>query len=122
MKYSELPGIKKELSAIYLGTGDYGSGISPCESFKILDRFVALGGTFIDTAHVYGAWATSGYNGGYGNSEKVIGEWLDKTGMRQSIAVGTKGAHPDLGTGVSRMNPEDIDVHITESLQRLRAD
>ena len=70
MKYTELPGIKKELSAIYLGTGNYGSDISPSESFKLLDRFAELGGTFIDTAHVYGAWDTSGYNGGYGNSEK----------------------------------------------------
>ena len=69
MKYTELPGIKKELSAIYLGTGNYGSDISPSESFKLLDRFAELGGTFIDTAHVYGAWDTSGYNGGYGNSD-----------------------------------------------------
>ena len=122
MKYTELPGIKKQLSAIYLGTGNYGSDISPSESFKLLDRFAELGGTFIDTAHVYGAWDTSGYNGGYGNSEKVIGEWLDKTGMRQRIAVGTKGAHPDLDTGISRMNPKDIDTHIAESLQRLKTD
>ena len=122
MKYTKLPGIKKELSAISLGTVSFGSGISPSESFKLLDRFAELGGTFIDTAHVYGAWDTSGYNGGYGNSEKVIGEWLDKTGMRQSIAVGTKGAHPDLDTGISRMNPEDIGVQIAESLQRLKTD
>jgi aryl-alcohol dehydrogenase-like predicted oxidoreductase len=122
VKYAELPNIEKQLSAIYLGTGGYGSEISPSDSFRLLDRFAELGGTFIDTAHVYGAWNTSGYNGGYGNSEKVIGEWLEKTGMQQKIAVGTKGAHPDLDTGVSRMNSEDINVHISESLQRLKID
>ena len=120
MKYAELPGIEKELSAIYLGTGNYGSAISLSDSFRLLDRFAELGGTFIDTAHVYGAWDTSGYNGGYGNSEKVIGEWLKKTGMHEKVAVGTKGAHPDLDTGVCRMNPEDINAHISASLQRLK--
>ena len=79
MKYAELPNIDKALRVIYLGAGNYGSGITPADSFKLLDRFAELGGTFIDTAHVYGAWDTSGYNGGYGNSEKVIGEWLQKT-------------------------------------------
>lgn len=122
VKYAELPNIEKQLSAIYLGTGSYGSEISPSDSFRLLDRFVELGGTFIDTAHVYGAWDTAGYNGGYGNSEKVIGEWLEKTGMRQAIAVGTKGAHPDLDTGVCRMNAEDINAHISESLERLKSD
>lgn len=122
MKYAELPGIEKELSAIYLGTGSYGSAISPSDSFRLLDRFAELGGTFLDTAHVYGAWDASGYNGGYGNSEKVLGEWLQKTGMQHKIAVGTKGAHPDLDTGVCRMNRKDISVHISESLQRLQTD
>ena len=92
MKYTELPGIKKELSAIYLGTGNYGSDISPSESFKLLDRFAELGGTFIDTAHVYGAWDTSGYNGGYGNSEKVIGEWLDKPSREEPRPCGHRDA------------------------------
>ncbi|NKB71209.1 MAG: hypothetical protein GKR89_29405 [Candidatus Latescibacteria bacterium] len=122
MKYAELPGIEKELSTIYLGTGGYGSQISPADSFRLLDRFAELGGTFLDTAHVYGAWDTTGYNGGYGNSEKVLGEWLKKTGMQNKIAVGTKGAHPDLDTGVCRMNAKDISVHISESLQRLQTD
>jgi aryl-alcohol dehydrogenase-like predicted oxidoreductase len=122
VKYSVLPNVEKELSVICLGTGNYGSGISPSDSFRLLDRFAELGGTFIDTAHVYGAWDPSGYNGGYGNSEKVIGEWLAKTGMHKNIAVGTKGAHPDLETGTSRMNPEDINAHLSESLERLKID
>ena len=122
MKYAEFPNIDKELSVICLGTANYGSGISLSDSFRLLDRFVQLRGTFIDTAHVYGAWDTSGYNGGYGNSEKVIGEWLEKTGMQKQIAVGTKGAHPDLDTGVSRMNPRDIHAHVSESLERLKTD
>ncbi|MAE61591.1 MAG: hypothetical protein CMJ49_09570 [Planctomycetaceae bacterium] len=122
MKYAQLPDIEKQLSVICLGTGGYGSEISPSDSFKLLDRFVELGGTFMDTAHVYGAWDSSGYNGGYGNSEKVIGEWLKKTAMHNKITVGTKGAHPDLDTGVPRMNAKDINTHISQSLERLKTD
>lgn len=122
MKYRRLEGINKELSVICLGAGHYGSQVSPEDSFKLLDRFAELGGTFIDTAHVYGAWDASGYNGGYGNSEKVLGEWLTKSGMHGRIAVGTKGAHPDFETGASCMNPEDIHRHISESLERLKTD
>ena len=122
MKYAQLPNIDKELSVICLGTAGYGSEISPSDSFTLLDRFAELGGTFIDTAHVYGAWDASGYAGGYGNSERVIGEWLGKTGMHKKIAVSTKGAHSDLDTGVSRMNPDDINAHIAESLARLNTD
>lgn len=122
MQYAKLPNIEKKLSVICLGTGQYGSKISPADSFLLLDRFAELGGTFIDTAHVYGAWDLCGYNGGYGNSEKVLGEWLAKTGMQKKIAVGTKGGHPDLDTGISRMNPTDINTHISESLERLKTD
>lgn len=122
MKYSTLAGINKKLSVICLGVGNYGSEISVKDSFRLLDRFAELGGTFIDTAHVYGAWDTSGYNAGYGNSEKVIGEWLTKSGMHGQIAVGTKGAHPDFETGASRMNREDIQTQISESLERLQTD
>lgn len=122
MKYKTLDGINKELSVICLGAGHHGSQLSVEDSFRLLDRFAELGGTFIDTAHVYGAWDTSGYNGGYGNSEKVIGEWLTKSGMHGKIAVATKGAHPDFETGASCMNPEEIHTHIAQSLERLKTD
>ena len=35
-------------------------------SYKILDKFVELGGNFIDTANVYNE----------GQSEEIIGEWM----------------------------------------------
>ena len=122
MRYRRLDGMNKRLSVICLGAGQYGSQLSKEDSFRLLDRFAELGGTFIDTAHIYGAWDTSGYNGGCGNSEKVIGEWLTKSGMHGKVAIGTKGAHPDFETGASCMNPEDIHRHISESLERLKTD
>ncbi len=122
MIYHNLPGIDKQLSAVCLGTAQFGSQQSVDESFRLLDRYAELGGTFLDSAHVYGAWDREGYAGGYGNSEKVIGEWLKKTGMEKEIVVSTKGAHPDLDTAESAMNPEAITRHLTESLERLQVD
>ena len=44
-------------------------------SFAILDAFVAAGGTMVDTADVYSAWAP-GHSGG--ESERLIGRWLKR--------------------------------------------
>ena len=44
-------------------------------SFALLDRFVAGGGTMIDTADVYSAWV-DGHRGG--ESETIIGEFNRK--------------------------------------------
>ena len=112
MKYAELANIDKKLSVICLGAGHLGTEVSAEDSFRVLDRFVELGGTFIDTAHVYGG----------GKSEEVIGEWLASRGMASRMAVATKGAHPDLKSGASRLNRADIATQIAESLERLGTD
>ena len=83
------------LNPICLGTAMYGSQLDEKASCVLLDHFVELGGNFIDTAHVYGAWDTAGVNGGYGNSEAVIGRWLKTHNNRSSVYIGTKGGHPD---------------------------
>ena len=42
--------------------------LSEEQSHQIMDRFVELGGNFIDTANVYA----------FGKSEEIIGTWLQK--------------------------------------------
>ena len=112
MKYGQLANIEKKLSMICLGAGHLGTDVSAEDSFRVLDRFVELGGTFIDTAYVYGG----------GKSEEVIGEWLTRSGMASRVAVATKGGHPDMESGVSRMNGADIATQLGESLERLQTD
>jgi len=51
MRYQEITGIDT-----CLGIGEYGSQIDESAAGALLDRFVALGGNFINTAHIYGAW------------------------------------------------------------------
>ena len=56
-------------------------------SFAILDRWVDAGGTMIDTADVYSAWV-DGHSGG--ESESMIGEWLERSGKRDKVLIATK--------------------------------
>ncbi len=121
MDYLEIGGVAG-VSAICLGTGRFGSEIGECAAFAILDRFHEAGGTFLDTAHIYGAWDRRGANGGCGNSETVIGRWLKERGCRGRMVIGTKGGHPDFDTGASCMNREAVLLHLAGSLRHLGTD
>jgi aryl-alcohol dehydrogenase-like predicted oxidoreductase len=107
------------VSPLCIGTVNYGTSIDSRDAKDQLDRFVELGGNFIDTAHVYGDWVP----GPRGRSERVIGEWLNETGIREDVIISTKGAHPDISdTSISRVNPEAIEKDLDESLERLNTD
>ncbi len=119
MKRIALAGTGLEVANVCLGTVRFGTAIPEETAFAILDRYVELGGDFVDTAHVYAAWLP----GGAGASERTIGKWLRRTGMRGKVMVGTKGAHPDLATmDVSRLSPREIRKDLSESLDRLGID
>ncbi len=115
----DLPNSPLNLSLICLGCGPFGTGIPREDAWKLLDAFVECGGDFVDTAHIYQAWLP----GGAGASERTIGSWMSRNGIRDKIRVGTKGGHPHLDTmDVSRLSPEEIERDLTESLARLRTD
>lgn len=107
------------VSQICLGTGDIGASLSIPNALTLLDEFVALGGTFIDTAHVYSDWIPSTKS----TSEKTIGQWLNSNGLRSQVVIGTKGAHPLLSTmHIPRMSRAEIDLDVRESLDYLQTD
>jgi aryl-alcohol dehydrogenase-like predicted oxidoreductase len=87
----------------------------------LLDAFVACGGTFVDTAEVYGAIE------GHGYSEMAIGQWLAaRPGVREKIVLSSKGLIPGfceaLYPGGARIDPPSIHKAIDGSLKRLKAD
>ncbi|NBB29159.1 aldo/keto reductase [Cellulophaga sp. BC115SP] len=92
-----------------LGSADWGN-VTEESAFEILNRFVDLGGNFIDTADVYGG----------GISEKVIGKFL-KT-RSETLYVATKlGRRGDNGNGwPQNFTYEAIRRHVEESLQNLQ--
>jgi aryl-alcohol dehydrogenase-like predicted oxidoreductase len=72
------------VSTFALGTMTFGYESDESASNRQLDRFVEVGGNFIDTADVYTL----------GASEEIIGRWLAKrpASVRDQIVLATKGA------------------------------
>jgi len=130
-RYLGMTGIR--VSSICLGTMTFGGdtardssgrpGQSDEEtSKKILNRYVELGGNFIDTADIYPA----DQPGSFGHSEEIIGKWLKDVSIpRESLILATKcgfGTRRDQfvrsnGGGLTRNH---ILWSVDQSLQRLR--
>lgn len=114
LKYTDL-----QVSPVCIGTVNFGTKIDNKTAEHQLDKFFEQGGNFIDTAHMYGDWVP----GIKGRSERIIGDWLKKTGIRKSVVISTKGGHPDLSDmDLSKITPERIKKDLDESLEYLKTD
>jgi len=81
------------VSALCLGTLNFGTTVEEDRAFALLDRFTEAGGTFIDTANTYAFWMPGGTGA---ESEEVLGRWLASRRARDRVVLGTKvGALPD---------------------------
>lgn len=108
-----------QVSPLCLGTVNYGSALPDEEALVQMSQFLEMGGNFIDTAHIYGAWA----NRGAALSERIIGRWLRETGNRDKVVLATKGSHPAWeNLGVMRVHPADIEQDLCLSLKNLGTD
>ncbi len=116
IKYLAVPGTELKASNIWLGTASFGSAYAEGDCFRILDRYLELGGNVIDTANIYASWLPDGA----GKSELTVGKWLRQTGARDRVLISTKGGHPDFETmHVSRLSHEDIKRDLSQNLDRL---
>ncbi len=102
-----------KVAPVCLGTMTFGREADETMSFKLMDRYVELGGNFFDTADAY----TTGV------SEEIVGRWLKARGARNRIVLATKvygtmGPGPNDG-GLSRLH---IQQAIEASLKRLQTD
>jgi len=118
MRHVRLGRTGLSVSRLCLGTMTFGLQCDEATSVAILDRAVAGGITFVDTADVYplgGGLAT------VGRTEEIVGRWL--AGRRQEVVVATKcfGAMSERpwDRGSSRKHILDA---IDGSLRRLRTD
>jgi aryl-alcohol dehydrogenase-like predicted oxidoreductase len=80
----------RQVSALALGAMQMGNETGERDSLAILDRYVDLGGSFIDTADCYEWWASRGSRGG--QSEELLGRWMRDGGKRDRIFLATKGS------------------------------
>lgn len=110
MQYGAIPGIKKPVPRLVQGTTMIGSELDEARSFALLDEVLAMGCHAFDTAHVYS----------HGNSERILGRWMQARGLRDEIAIITKGAaHSE---DRRRVTPFDITSDLYDSLARLQTD
>ena len=106
-----------------LGTITFGAETGEAEARRMCDAYVERGGTFLDTADVYGG----------GASEAILGRWLRDRGGADGLVVATKGrfAPPEGVAGASRagltqalegslrrLGVERIDVHFVHGWDR----
>jgi len=72
------PKTRREVSVLSLGAMRFGTTTDEATSFAILDRYVAAGGTFIDTSDSYAFWV-NGTQGG--ESGELPGRWRRSCGV-----------------------------------------
>ena len=124
MKYKNLGSSGVRVSTLCLGAMTFGeadeksfmhkAGSDEATSHAVIDRAVAAGINFIDTADVYGQ---------DGLSERVLGSWLAQRGARDKIVLATKFRFM-MGEGPNRSGASRYRIVkcVEDSLRRLRTD
>lgn len=119
MKYVTLPKTDLKVSNVCMGTVFFGSTVDKKESFRVLDRFVEMGGNFFDTARVYANWVPGAEPSA---SEKMLGLWLKERKNSDRVVVATKGASLDGATKKPLMERSALIAQIEDSCRFLRLD
>jgi len=118
MDHARLGRTGLKVSRLCLGTMNFGPLTTEPESFAIMDRALALGIDFFDTADVYG-WRT-----GEGVTEQIVGRWLAQGGGRRERVVLATKVYGKVGDGPNDrgLSARHIRHACDESLRRLRTD
>jgi len=118
LRTTKLASANIEVSALCLGAMFMGSKNDVVSSYQLLDEYMALGGTFIDTANTYAYWIP-GFLGG--ESETVLGSWMKERKNRSRIFLASKVGfdYPGAQRGLSA---HLIEEECNKSLRRLQTD
>ncbi|PNQ75027.1 NADP(H)-dependent aldo-keto reductase [Hanstruepera neustonica] len=122
MEYTKLPHTDIEVSKICLGTMTWGNQNTESEGHEQMDYALSQGVNFFDTAELYPVPATAET---YSRTEKIIGNWFQKTGNRDKVVLATKIAGPGDYTAHIRTNgfsPSALKDAVNNSLKRLKTD
>ena len=113
-----------QVTPICLGTMTFGEQVNEADSHAILDRSLARGVNFIDTAEMYSVPPKAET---CGHTETIIGNWFAKNpGARQKLVLATKVAGPSRGMPWVRdhlgLKASDFVKSCEGSLRRLQTD
>ncbi|MBN9428453.1 MAG: aldo/keto reductase [Burkholderiales bacterium] len=106
------------VAPLCFGGNVFGWTADEATSFSLLDAFVDGGFNFIDTADVYSRWVP-GHQGG--ESETIIGKWLQRGGRRDRVVIATK-VGMEMGKNRKGLSAGRIRIAVEESLKRLQTD
>ena len=122
MKFKKLPFTDIKVSEICLGTMTFGKQNTESEAHQQLDYAVSRGVNFIDTAELYPVPAEAET---YGETERIIGNWIKKNNNRSSIILASKIAGPGAYTKHIRttgFSKSALKEAVNDSLKRLQTD
>ncbi|MFN3508278.1 MAG: aldo/keto reductase [Allorhizobium sp.] len=92
MKMNRLGRTDILVSELCLGTMTWGSQNTAEQAFEQMDYALDHGVNFFDTAELYPTTPLSAET--YADTERLIGDWFEKTGKRSQVVLATKVAGP----------------------------
>ena len=106
------------VAPLCLGGNVFGWTADEAASFTVLDALIGAELNFIDTADVYSVWIP-GHHGG--ESETVIGNWLQRRARRNDVVIATK-VGMEMAPDRKGLSATHIARSVEESLRRLQTD
>ena len=123
MNYKKLGNTDLNVSTICLGTMTWGEQNSEREGFEQMDFALSKGVNFWDTAEIYSIPMREET---YGETERIIGNWFQKTKKRNDIVLATKvcgsTSNKYIRGGGNSFGKKKIAEALDESLKRLKTD
>jgi aryl-alcohol dehydrogenase-like predicted oxidoreductase len=122
MKFKTLGRTDIKVSEICLGTMTWGSQNTQEEAFEQMDYALDHDVNFFDTAELYPTTPLSADT--YADTERMIGNWFEKTGKRDKVVLATKvaGAGRPYIRGGQPITAQAIQEAVDASLLRLKTD
>lgn len=124
MKMNELGQSGLRVSEFCLGTMTWGSQNAEAEAHAQIDLALDHGVNFLDTAEMYPTTPLAAETSG--ETERIIGAWIARSGRRGDIVLATKivgvGNRTVPGRDGAPISPATIRGALEQSLRRLRTD
>ena len=122
MKMNRMGSTDVRISELCLGTMTFGSQTSLDDAHKQIDMALDHGINIADTAEIYPVNPISVRT--QGDSERIIGDWIAKTGGRQRLLIATKvsGAGQKVVRNGALISRETISIAVEDSLRSLQTD
>ncbi|WP_448138213.1 aldo/keto reductase [Sphingobacterium siyangense] len=108
-----------EFKPLVFGGNVFGWTVDEKQSFALLDAFIDMGFSLIDTSNNYSHWVP-GHSGS--ESETIIGKWISKRDIRDKIQIATKVGGRRIDNSKPNLKKEYIIKSVEDSLLRLNVD